>query len=124
MTKREALAEFYPLHFQRICEEITRQWPQCGLKWLELKHRAGNLLMSAFRWSVTPEGSQYWLRLSKAEELSDTRFRLEGNWSIGNGGTDHQQMIYEALEIAAHSDDKFKLAFAAMCEEWLELTKD
>ena len=57
-------------------------------------------------------------------KLSDTRFRLEGNWSIDNGGTDHQQMIYEALEIAAHSNDKFKLAFKAMCEEYLELTKD
>ena len=57
-------------------------------------------------------------------KLSDTRFRLEGNWSISNGGSDHQQIIYEALEIAANSNDKYKLQFKSMCEEYLELTKD
>lgn len=57
-------------------------------------------------------------------KLSDTRFRLEGNWSISNGGSDHQQLIYEALEIAANSNDQFKAQFAAMCKEYLELTAD
>ncbi len=57
-------------------------------------------------------------------KISATRFRLEGNWSMENGGSDHQQLIYEALEIAANSSDKFKAQFRAMCEEYLELTKD
>lgn len=56
--------------------------------------------------------------------ISATRFRLEGNWSGANGGTNHQQLIYQALEIAANSSDQFKAQFKAMCEEYLELTKD
>lgn len=57
-------------------------------------------------------------------KLSETRFRLEGNWSLANHGSDHCQIIYEALEIAANSNDQYKAQFRAMCEEYLELTKD
>lgn len=57
-------------------------------------------------------------------KLSDTRFRMEGNWSIQNGGSDHLQLIYEALEIAANSSDQFKQQFRAMCDEQLKLTAD
>ena len=59
------------------------------------------------------------LQLTK---LSDTRFRLEGNWSLVNGVTDHQQLICEALEIAAKSDDLFKAQFQGMYDEYMELT--
>ena len=51
------------------------------------------------------------------------RFTLEGNWAIGSvEGTDHMQLIYEALEIAAHSNDKFKKVFEAFVTEYMELT--
>lgn len=54
---------------------------------------------------------------------SDTRFTLTGNYQIaGTHAADHFQLIYEALEIAAHSDDKFKPAFRAMCDELMGLT--
>jgi hypothetical protein len=53
------------------------------------------------------------------------RFRLEGNWAIGRAeGSDHFQLIYEALEIAAHSDDKFKKVFEAFVNEFMTLTED
>lgn len=61
----------------------------------------------------------------KIGRTSDRLFYLIGNYCVpDNIGTDHQQLIYEALEIAAHSTDKFAPQFRAMCDEYLELTKD
>lgn len=57
-------------------------------------------------------------------KLSDTRFRLEGNWSISNHGSDHQQLIYEALEIAANSTDQYAPQFKAMLAEYMAITAD
>lgn len=59
------------------------------------------------------------------ERSSDGRFTLTGNYQIG--GThpaDHAQLIFEALEIAANSTDKFAPAFRAMCDEFMDLTLD
>ena len=58
------------------------------------------------------------------ERTEPNRFKLEGNWSVGLTATDHMQLIYEALEIAAHSNDKFKQVFAAFVTEFMELTSD
>ncbi len=67
------------------------------------------------------------------EKLSPFRFRLEGNWMVGNrgDGADHMQLIYEALEIAAQSNlaltadwDAFKEDFKLMRDEFLALTAD
>lgn len=53
----------------------------------------------------------------------DGRFTLEGNYQVvGTHAADHFQLIYEALKIAAHSNDKFKPAFRAMCDELMGLT--
>lgn len=54
-----------------------------------------------------------------------TRFRLEGNWAAGMAkGADHMQLIYEALEIAANSNDKFKQVFNAFVQEFMVLNAD
>jgi hypothetical protein len=59
------------------------------------------------------------------ERLPDNRFRFEGNWSVGTvRGDDHFQLIYEALEIAAASNDKFKETFRKFGDELLEKTVD
>ena len=58
------------------------------------------------------------------EKNGEGRFIMYGNWSELNRGTDHQQLIYEALEIAANSTDRYAPQFRAMCDEYLELTKD
>jgi len=54
----------------------------------------------------------------------ETRFVMRGNYMIGGThAADHCQLIYEALEIAAHSNDPFANVFAAMRDEWLSLTE-
>ena len=53
------------------------------------------------------------------------KFTLEGNFTLGgNCDVDHLQLIYEALEIAANSGDKFTPQFRAMLKEFMELTVD
>lgn len=54
------------------------------------------------------------------------RFTMEADYCRPNSinTSDHFQLIYEALEIAAHSDDRFKQAFRDMCDELLNLSKD
>lgn len=55
---------------------------------------------------------------------SDSRFTLQGNYMVGaTHNADHMQLIYEALEIAANSDDKFAPTFAAFRDELLKLTE-
>jgi hypothetical protein len=59
------------------------------------------------------------------ERLPGGRFKLEGNWALGpTQGSDHFQLLYEALEITAASDDKFKVTFKAMLDEYMTLTYD
>ncbi len=61
----------------------------------------------------------------RVRRLSDRLFCLVGNYCVQqNVGTDHQQLIYEALEIAANSDDRFAPQFRAMCDEYLKLTEN
>jgi hypothetical protein len=55
-------------------------------------------------------------------KLSDTRFRLEGNYN--SSSTDHFQLIYEALELVAAKDDKFVESFKLMSEELLKQSED
>jgi len=57
------------------------------------------------------------------EREANGRFNLTGNYQIhGTHAADHFQLIYEALEIAAHSTDKFAPAFQAMLNELMEKT--
>lgn len=65
------------------------------------------------------------LIIKRQEPTTDGRFTLEGNFHVTKTmQADHFQLIYEALEIAAHSDDKFAPAFRAMCDELMDLTRD
>lgn len=58
------------------------------------------------------------------ERETDSRFVLKGNYMLGGTHTaDHFQLIYEALEIAANSKDKFAPTFRAMCDELMDLTR-
>lgn len=59
----------------------------------------------------------------KITKVNDDRFVLEGNYMVRGIATDHQQLIYEALEIAANSTDQYAPQFRAMCDEYLDLTK-
>ena len=62
-TLAEALAYFYPLHYQRIVECIHEQHQE---NLLESRDSDANLL-SAFIWAKTSEGQYYWYSLSRAE---------------------------------------------------------
>lgn len=66
------------------------------------------------------------LSIKRNVEGSHTgRFTLEGNFQVGDMvNTDHFQLIYEALEIAANSTDKIAPQFRAMCDELMQLTMD
>lgn len=65
------------------------------------------------------------LEVVRGEPEHANRFTLRGNYQIvGTHTADHFQLIYEALEIAANSDDKFAPAFRAMCDELMDLTRD
>ena len=59
------------------------------------------------------------LKMELLKDENGTRFRLEGNFLKS---PDHCQLLYEALELAANSDDLFKSHFEAMLEETIELT--
>lgn len=52
------------------------------------------------------------------------RVAIVCNGGVSRTGVDHQQLIYEALEIAAHSKDAFAADFAAFRDELLQLTED
>lgn len=52
------------------------------------------------------------------------RFTLEGNVMPNQDDSDHFQLIYEALEIAAHSQDIFSSDFADMCAEFMNMSVD
>ena len=58
-------------------------------------------------------------------ELSEDRqsFTLKGN-ALKDRSSDHFQLIYEALEIAANSKDAFKADFASMRDELLAQSAD
>lgn len=71
----------------------------------------------------TPTLNQYKFGSLKLTKQGN-RFTLEGDITIGGTNTDHSQLLYEALEIAAASKDKFAPEFADFCAEYLELTKD
>lgn len=58
----------------------------------------------------------------KITHLSNNRFILEGDCNPKDHSSDHFQLIYEALEIAAHSDDKFASDYADMVAELMILT--
>ena len=65
------------------------------------------------------------LEIVRGEPEYANRFTLRGNYQIaGTHTADHFQLIYEALEIAAHSNDKFAPVFRAMCDELMDLTRD
>lgn len=53
-----------------------------------------------------------------------TRFTLEGDVWPNDDGSDHFQLIYEALEIAAHSQDKFAPEFHDMVSELMNMSAD
>lgn len=74
--------------------------------------------------SITEHPNAYVTGSLKMTLNTDNTFTLTGNCFFENRGTDHQQLIYEALEIAANSRDRFANQFRAMCNEYLELTKD
>lgn len=52
------------------------------------------------------------------------RFTLEGDVDPSNLGSDHFQLIFEALSMAADSDDPFKQDFALMLSELTEQSAD
>lgn len=66
------------------------------------------------------------LKITRNEPNSHSgKFTLEGNFMVGgNCDADHFQLIYEALVIAANSDDKFAPQFRAMLKEFMDLTAD
>ena len=65
------------------------------------------------------------LEITRQDAAYSGRCTLAGNFNVSkNIATDHLQLIYEALEIAAHSDDKFAPQFRAMCDELMALTQD
>lgn len=57
------------------------------------------------------------------EKDGDNRFVMRGNWADKIRGTDHMQIIYEALEIAANSNDPFAKFFEAMLKEFVDITE-
>lgn len=68
-TNREVLAETYPLHFQRICEEVHAQNKgryYRNSNWLDTVALGGGseALCSAFLWNQSAEGQSYWSRLA------------------------------------------------------------
>ncbi len=52
------------------------------------------------------------------------RFTLTGDVMPSGLGSDHYQLIYEALEMAAASDDKFAQDFSLMRDEIVSLSSD
>ena len=65
------------------------------------------------------------LEIVRGEPEHAGRFTLRGNYqAVGTHTANHFQLIYEALEIAAHSNDKFAPAFRAMCDELMALSED
>lgn len=52
------------------------------------------------------------------------RVVIECYGGVSAQGTDHQQLIYEALEIAARSHDPYAADFAAFLDELMKLTED
>jgi hypothetical protein len=52
------------------------------------------------------------------------QFTLNGLVMPETNASDHFQLIYEALEIAARSNDEYAKDFAAMRDELMALTED
>lgn len=70
MTRRETLARAYPLHFQRIVEIIYEWNKMCDdaliQHWFNAPANhttASSVLCSAFSFSSTEEGYEYWSAL-------------------------------------------------------------
>lgn len=68
-TMREALAERYPLHYQRIVEAMHEQDTPAVVA-LQLSYPADKTpLHAAFVWGKTVEGIKYWSMLARAEAV-------------------------------------------------------
>lgn len=68
-TMREAIAERYPLHYQRIIEAMHEQDTPAVVA-LQLSYPSDKApLHAAFVWGGTPEGHRYWSMLARAEAV-------------------------------------------------------